>query len=105
MEKTNRCRSVNDKALTEEQKKHIFVQKATEQEEFTESVTYQKKHPEITEKQLPDYQTSTFTCTECGKIAGHKEFYMTQGETGICNDCIHDPEILKKIIENMRSKG
>ncbi len=95
----------NDKALKERQEKHKIVQKPSVQVEVKESITYQNNQPEITETQASDYITSFFTCTECGKKADSKNFFMTQGSTGICYNCYRDPEKYKKFINNILSKN
>lgn len=33
-----------------------------------------------------------YTCTKCGKTGGNSDFYMTQGNSGICWECQYGPE-------------
>ncbi|MBO5224122.1 MAG: hypothetical protein J6C23_06400 [Clostridia bacterium] len=50
-------------------------------------------------------QGVVFTCCECGKKMHGCEFYETHVDgTGICNECVHNPEIFAKIIKRLQAK-
>ena len=85
-----------------EQERLAAIRKQTEQERLAQSTTHQKTQTAITEKHIPDaprvtYGTRIYTCTGCGKKAGNDEFYMTQGNTGTCWECLYGPEKYKEI--------
>ena len=86
-----------------EQERRMLTQRQVEQERVAQFATAQKKSTVVKMKPSFDsvstvtYETTMYTCTECGKKAGDGEFYMTQGNKGTCWECHYGPERYKEI--------